>query len=108
MSAVWNCPNPACGAANAPRVRVCESCGHERGRAVEEAQAPSATRCARCHDTSPNTAAFYDDGHPEDRGMRLCPGCWVPALKRRSELDPMPAEARGQWRALVLGGRLPA
>lgn len=44
-------------------------------------------RCDRCNDTSHSVNTFPEDGHPDDRSRRLCPSCWIPALKRRVEYD---------------------
>ena len=100
MSAVWNCPS--CEAANPPAVRICEGCGYER-----PAPAPSVGVLCRCGEALFNHTPFYDDGAPEDAGRLLCPSCWMLALKRRAELDPLSPEQRVKWRALVLGGALP-
>jgi hypothetical protein len=43
--------------------------------------------CDRCSDTSPSVSAFHPDdpeADPQDRGIRLCPSCWIPALRRRA------------------------
>jgi len=43
--------------------------------------------CDRCSDTSPSVSAFHPDdpeADPQDRGVRLCPSCWIPALRRRA------------------------
>lgn len=98
---LWECPK--CEAANKPAARMCEHCGADRPGAFKEPGAPSPNTCARCGDTSPSTTAFHDDGHPEDKGMRLCPSCWIPALKRRMELNPISAEERARLRARLMG-----
>jgi hypothetical protein len=46
-----------------------------------------AAHCDRCSTHSNSTSPFYDDGDASDRGMRLCPSCWIPALERRMHLD---------------------
>lgn len=113
VGANWNCPE--CKAANAPGIRVCEYCGYERpvvsvGRPVTElpgdaipcsicgplrrkydkpANWVSITHCARCGDHSESTTEFLTDTKiVADRGVRLCPGCRILALKRRAEADP--------------------
>ena len=45
-------------------------------------------RCARCGDHSREASAFHPndpEADPQDRGVRLCPACWIPALARRAE-----------------------
>jgi hypothetical protein len=80
----WGCPN--CERENVGRVNVCVHCGEERPGTATGARF-SLNVCARCGSSSRNTAAFYPDdtsAHPQDRGVRLCPGCWIPALARRA------------------------
>lgn len=103
--AFWTC---GCGAVNGMRSVECEICGDPRAKGASESKPePISTRkCARCGDESPNTQCFHEDGAPEDRGVRLCPGCWIPALQRRAALDPMNEADRQAWRAL-LAGKLP-
>lgn len=97
----WICGH--CEAVNDARMRVCDHCGEEPIRGLKSAPpAMGAGRCA-CGDLA-QSMTFHEDGHPDDRGKKLCAGCWVEALKRRAALDPMPAEQRAAWRALVLRG----
>jgi ribosomal protein L40E len=107
MTVFWACGT--CEAANSPKARICENCGAERGRR-DETEAPAGGKglnvCARCSSSSPSTTEFHQDGAPGDAGVRLCPSCWVLALKRRAALDPLSAEARSKWRALVAGAPL--
>jgi ribosomal protein L40E len=107
MSVFWACRQ--CEAANSPKARVCENCGAERARR-NETEAPAGGTgpnvCARCSSSSPSTTEFHQDGTPEDRGVRLCPACWIPALKRRAALDPLRPEERQAWRALVARGEM--
>jgi hypothetical protein len=96
MKVLWECPK--CEAANRPAVRECEQCGADRPGFLKEPELPKANTCARCGDTSPSTTAFHEDGAPEDKGVRLCPSCWILALKRRAVLDPISAEKRATLR----------
>lgn len=64
----------------------------------DESSTPGRQTCARCGDKSPSTTEFHADGAPEDRGQRLCPSCWIPALKRRAERDPISAKERAASR----------
>jgi ribosome-binding protein aMBF1 (putative translation factor) len=104
--AFWTC---GCGAVNGARAGKCEVCGDGRRGATAEPEAPkgaSLNVCARCSSSSPSTTEFHEDGAPEDRGMKLCPACWVQALKRRAALDPLSPEQRAGWRALLAGAPL--
>lgn len=74
----------------------CPECGWQSK--VVAAPADDWQRCQRCSDTSKNTTYFHDDGAPEDRGVRLCPSCWIPALRRRAERDPISVEQRAALR----------
>ncbi|HYE92215.1 MAG TPA: hypothetical protein VEA38_14395 [Terriglobales bacterium] len=80
--AYWRC---ACGAQNSASNPKCEFCG---AAAVAVTQTSSSEwngdLCARCGTSSKSTSPFHDDGHPDDRGVRLCGGCWIPALRRRA------------------------
>lgn len=61
----------------------CKGCVREK----QESGAFCVTRCHRCGDHSPSTGPFHPDdleADPQDRGVRLCPSCWIPALKRRA------------------------
>ena len=80
----WGCPN--CERENIDRVRVCVHCQEPRAAARAS---PNLNECARCSDTSKSTMAFHQDTPVvADRGVRLCPSCWVPALRRRAEESP--------------------
>lgn len=81
-------------------------CGWQANAPAED-KTPAWQKCHRCGDASKNTTHFHDDGAPEDRGLRLCPGCWIPALRRRADLDPISDKDRAAWRALIAGGKLP-
>lgn len=61
---------------------TCAVCKREK-----DGKAWCVNRCRRCGNHSPSTKSFHEDGHPDDRGVRLCPSCWIPALKRRMEYD---------------------
>lgn len=82
----------------------CPDCGW-RPAAPASDKVPAWRKCERCGDTSPNVAPFhpdvYDGAHPDDRGARLCPSCWIPALRRRAELDPLTPEQRRAWRVMA-------
>lgn len=61
----------------------CAGCKRE----AKDARHYCVNRCARCSAHSPSVTAFLPDdeeAHPNDRGVRLCPSCWIPALKRRA------------------------
>lgn len=82
----------ACGW-RAPVDAEATSCaGCKREAAAAERTPPGhfycVNRCARCGAHSQSVTAFHpddDEAHPSDRGMRLCPSCWIPALRRRTE-----------------------
>lgn len=82
----WRCP---CGSRNREQDRFCEQCGAAptaRG-AKRDTRGPDPDQCSRCDTTSKSTAPFHSDDPealPEDRGQRLCPSCWIAALKRRA------------------------
>ncbi|HYE89794.1 MAG TPA: hypothetical protein VEA38_02185 [Terriglobales bacterium] len=73
----------------------------------DESVMPTRQSCARCGSKSPSTTEFYpdpDDGAAtQDRGVRLCPACWIPALRRRAELDPASPEQRAVCMAKIRG-----
>lgn len=96
----WECPN--CGRQNTTRVKACAHCGDERvvagdsestscrgcKRAATRPDLYCPNRCSRCGDHSPSTTEFHPgdpEADPTDRGVRLCPSCWIPALRRRAE-----------------------
>ena len=84
----WRCWR--CDASNDEPSDTCENCSaknHPRNKAPTERA--DLDRCARCGDTSKSTMAFHQDTPVvADRGVRLCPSCWVPALRRRAEESP--------------------
>jgi len=73
-------------------------CGWRSIAPAIDDKTPEWQRCQRCGDVSKNTTHFHDDGAPEDRGVRLCAACWIPALRRRAERDPIDATTRDQLR----------
>lgn len=78
----WDCMN--CERANVDRATKCIHCDEPK----PDRKASSALdTCERCGTVSKSVSAFHPDDHetwPEDRGTRLCGGCWIPALKRRA------------------------
>lgn len=110
------CPNCGWrGAATAlPWRDQCRTCAEVRAREERPQDWRSAEHCERCGTHSKSTTEFVDTRVTEDRGLRLCPGCWIPALKRRMEADPISPEglesckasvqaslAQMQWRVLA-------
>lgn len=88
--ALWTCRDPACAALNKSAATQCEACSAPRrsGIAASLIETPNAAVCARCGDRSNSTTEFHQDDPevpPSDRGVRLCPWCWVTALRRRAE-----------------------
>ncbi len=80
----------------------CRQCGWQHEAVTGRA------RCAGCTEDASHLQTFPDDGHPEDRGRRLCAACWVRALKRRAERDPISKdefEVLRRMRARYLGDR---
>lgn len=85
----WTCWR--CDAVNDRVATACEQCGAVNRQPGAEPTAPS---CEHCRATG-HLNTFHDDGAEQDRGKRLCASCWVGALRRRAELDPIdPAERR--------------
>lgn len=82
--AYWRCE---CGAQNDATNPTCEYCGAgATGVTQKSASTWNAWQCSRCPDTSRDTGPFYQDTRVvEDRGARLCPSCWILALKRRAD-----------------------
>lgn len=117
----WDCP---CGATNASEQTTCEFCGGARPARAEsmareggcsrcdevrrelrrEAPYTSPQHCARCGEHSPSTMPFHpgeESADPQDRGVTLCPSCWIPALTRRAARDPISDEDRAQCMATI-------
>lgn len=78
---MWACEK--CSRENIERLKKCAHCSTKRYRTVH----PDTRSCEECGSASVSTAVFHADGHPDDRGKRLCASCWVPALRRRMEYD---------------------
>lgn len=77
----WDCMN--CERANVDRATKCVHCDEPK----PERTASATDTCTRCGTVSKSVAVFHPDdpeAKPEDRGQRLCGGCWIPALKRRA------------------------
>lgn len=81
----------------------CSTCVAIRRTLSKPVEYLVAAHCSRCGTHSAGTNVFHDDGAAADRGRRLCPSCWIPALKRRMELDPPDdvAECLAKIRALT-------
>lgn len=83
--------------------RKCRECGWAM---ADPTVMPTHNTCEGCGDASSKVSPFHpdaDDGAaPPDRGKRLCPSCWVPALRRRYELDPITAEGRAACMKKIL------
>lgn len=55
---------------------------------TETTDKPTIDTCERCGTSSKSVSLFNDEeARSEDRGRRLCGGCWIPALKRRATCD---------------------
>lgn len=90
------------------RANKCPECGWTAQKPDEPKF--SRRQCERCMSDSASTTEFHPEdktADPEDRGKRLCPACWIPALLRRATRDPIGAKERAAWRALIDGGKLP-
>lgn len=81
----------------------CEACNAIRKANDRPADFAIAAHCQRCDNHSPATTYFHDDGTEKDRGIRLCPACWIPALKRRAERDPISDTDRQRCMELIKG-----
>lgn len=88
-----------CEATNDSTDPHCEGCGAERKTSPETAT----RRCAGCDSTS-NLNVFHADGAEQDRGKLYCASCWIGALRRRADLDPISADERRRCIAAI--GRL--
>ena len=81
----WRC---GCGAQNSETADLCEMCGSQATKVDATKAGWNGYRCAACGDPSRDTSPFHTDTPcVEDRGKRLCPACWIPALKRRATCE---------------------
>lgn len=87
--------------AQQPERGDCDECAAIRKRTDRSHDFVLAAHCERCGTHSTSTTAFHPDGAPEDRGARLCPSCWVSALRRRAQLDPITPEDRQRCMAKI-------
>lgn len=96
MSRVRREPGDESETVVAEKPKRCPMCADIASRYRRDDKWVAAQHCERCGEHSMNTAPFHpnDGAAIEDAGVRLCPSCWIPALKRRYELDPISAEDR--------------
>lgn len=76
---------PECG--SMIRAGKCKTCGWKAEAPAVKKPVSVVNLCMRCEAESKSVSQFMSDdpeAHPGDRGLRLCPSCWIPALKRRA------------------------
>lgn len=82
----------------------CSTCVSIRAATKRKPEFLVTAHCRRCGSHSPSVTEFHpgeESAHPDDRGKRLCPSCWIPALKRRAERDPITPAQRADLPRLL-------